>query len=185
MALETTPIVVGTIPYPDFTTGQIMHDFLFDENNAALLTKINELVVAINNITSALSSVSDTDSGADNIAATPIEGLLGNSVQEIMESLDAQTREAVFGALLLPKYTGTIAVTDWEVVEGDFGYQATIIVDGISNNDVPLVGVMASSEVVASESEFSTIVNSYDGGLIFKSKRIPTDVIAFHCLMVR
>ena len=50
MALTTTPIVEGTIPYADFANNDIMYDYLFDDNNDALLDKINELVTRFNNM---------------------------------------------------------------------------------------------------------------------------------------
>lgn len=185
MALNPININAGTIPYPNIQNGDIMYEHIFDGNNNALINKINELIIAINNIKTTLSSVTNGDSGADNVSATSIDGLVGTSVQQIMESLDAQTRNAVFGALLVPKYNGIIALTDWEVVTGDYKYQATVSIDGVDVNDIPLVGFNDEDELVASEAEFSTIVNSYTGGLIFKSKNIPTGSIKFQCLMLR
>ena len=185
MALNITPVDVGTIPYPDFTTGQTMHDYLFDENNEALLDKINELVASINNIKTALSSVTDGDSGADNIKATPIAGITGETVQAITESLDAAIRSTTLGQLNLPMYNGVIGVDDWTATTGDYPVTCNVAIVGITENDTVIAWVNESDSLVAAEAEFCSEIVSYNGGITFKAKKEPNADIGIRCFLVR
>ena len=99
MALNPINIDAGTIPYPDIQHGDIMYDYIFDNNNSSLLNKINELITAINNIKNTLSSNTDGDSAADNIPITEIIGFTANTVQEAIEELKSSLAGVVLGEI--------------------------------------------------------------------------------------
>lgn len=99
MSINAIPITAGTIPYPDVENNEIMHDYIFDGNNDALLRKINELITKFNLLTANLTATTDGDSGADNIKATSISGLIGSNVQTLLEAIHAEIIEVVVGSL--------------------------------------------------------------------------------------
>lgn len=185
MALNITEVNDGSIPYSNFETGQVMHDYLFDENNAALLDKINELITHLNNIKTTLPSIVDGDSGADNIGATAVGTLDGVTVQALLENLEEFIRTSTLGQLALPFYTGTIPITGWSTIEGDYVNEIDIAIEGITEGVTVIAMVDEDDSIVAGNAEFSTTVESYDGGITFKAKSIPTTTVGFRCFVVR
>lgn len=99
MSINIIPIVAGTIPYPDVENNEIMHDYIFDDNNKALLDKTNEIITRFNNLIETINSITDSDSGANNIRATAISGLSGTNVQTLLEALHTEITEVVTGTL--------------------------------------------------------------------------------------
>ena len=88
-----------TIPYPNFENGKAMDDYLFDENNDAIVKKLLELVNEINNIKTSLLSSTYGDSGADNIGVSNIDGLNTDSLQITLEAIKNDINSIVFNNL--------------------------------------------------------------------------------------
>lgn len=72
------------LPYPDFQMGELIDPEQHDTNNLYIEGKINELIDLINKITQ---SVEDGDSGANQIAISPISSYNSSNVQDILEEL--------------------------------------------------------------------------------------------------
>jgi hypothetical protein len=99
MAIDITPISAPSIPYPDFQNGKAMDDYLFDDNNAALLAKLLELVNEINTLKTTLKSSTVGDSGAKNLGVAPIIGLDTTNLQVTLEALKNDINSIVFNNL--------------------------------------------------------------------------------------
>jgi hypothetical protein len=99
MAINSEHLTNPTIPYPDFQNNQTMDDYLFDENNQALLQKLTEIVTEINTIKDTLLSSTVGDSGAKNIGVSLIEGLDTTNIQTTLEALKNDINSIIFNNL--------------------------------------------------------------------------------------
>jgi hypothetical protein len=72
---------------------------LFDDNNAALLAKLLELVNEINTLKTTLTSSTVGDSGAKNLGVAPIAGLDTTNLQVTLETLKNDINSIVFNNL--------------------------------------------------------------------------------------
>lgn len=123
--LDNENITSANIPYPDVENGQPMDESIFDDNNKALLDKINELIDAVNNIKNTLSSSEDGDSGADNIAISPITALNATQVQEALEELKQNITDTILGD-----------IPDYSLTSKKFQVGSLMAEDVIINQDV-------------------------------------------------
>lgn len=98
-----------TIPYPDFVLGGLIDPEAFDLNNDVILAGLNETIATINKL---MDSVTDGDSGADNISITPIAPFLSTKVQGAIEELVAKLRSAEGSAFVgVAPITGVTGTT--------------------------------------------------------------------------
>lgn len=67
------------IPFPDFMNGDVIDPEAFDENNAVIVGKLNQVVDLLNSLTA--------DNGASFISLVPSGGINGNNVQEFLTNL--------------------------------------------------------------------------------------------------
>lgn len=81
------------ISYPDFKWNEIIDPEEFDTNNNEIVTKVNEVIGELNLLNDKLISTEDGNSGADNIKVTPINGIVGETIQSVLEGLKAISDE--------------------------------------------------------------------------------------------
>lgn len=99
------------VPNDDFRLMETIDPEQFDNNNKALVTKIDEIVDYANS----LGDITDGASGADKIGATPIPGVDGDTVQEVLEGLRlaiqiAQMGQIVDGSITDAKLNASIKI---------------------------------------------------------------------------
>lgn len=96
------------VPYPDFKRNDTIASSNFDDNNAAVVAKLDAVIDAFNK----LENTTDGDSGGDNIQITAIPAVgVATKLQEFLEALVAQLTSVVdsdSGA----DFVGVTAITD-------------------------------------------------------------------------
>lgn len=104
------------VPFPDFKLSEIINPEEFDQNNQSLVTKIEQIIAIVNQITD---SVTNGSSGADKISLTPIAPFLSNKLQsylgEIVMKLKS-SKEGLSGSEFIgsPAIAGTTGLTVYD-----------------------------------------------------------------------
>lgn len=81
--------------------------------------------------------------------------------------------------------SGIIPTTGWSANSGDYLYKINIAVAGILSTDFVDIILSNDSHDIAQIAELSPSCDSYDGGVTFYTKGIPTETITFTCRRYR